>query len=108
MFVDLKNALIIVEGRNDKLQLLKFLPNSTVIFCTNGTMDEEDLLDLLEPYEDYMFVTLFDADKNGDKLRKVMNRIYPEAIQLEIPKQFKQVEETPVTILQQLIKTITK
>ena len=96
--------LFIVEGKSDKQKLEQILNNNVSILCTNGTIDEEDLLDLLEHYEQYDFVTFFDADKNGNKLRKVMNRIYPEAIQLQIPKQFKEVAETPIAVLHDLLK----
>ena len=97
-------VLFIVEGKSDKQKLEQILQNSVPIICTNGTIDEEDLLTLLERYEQYDFVTIFDADKNGDKLRKLMNRVYPEAIQLQIPKQYKEVAETPIPILIDLLK----
>ena len=96
--------LFIVEGKSDKEKLEQILKNNVPIICTNGTIDEEDLLDLLEHYEQYDFVTFFDADKNGEKLRKVMKRVYPEAIQLQIPKQFKEVAETPIAVLIDLLK----
>ena len=97
-------VLFIVEGKSDKQKLEQILNNNVPIICTNGTIDEEDLLDLLERYEQYDFVTFFDADKNGEKLRKIMKRIYPEAIQLQIPKQFKEVAETPIAVLLDLLK----
>ena len=97
-------VLFIVEGKSDKQKLEQLLNHNVPIICTNGTIDEEDLLELLERYEIYDFVTLFDADKNGDKLRKVMKRVYPEAKQLQIPKQYKEVAETPIGILLDLLK----
>ncbi len=97
-------VLFIVEGKSDKQKLEQILQKNVPIICTNGTIDEEDLLSLLERYEQYDFVTIFDADKNGDKLRKLMNRVYPEAIQLQIPKQFKEVAETPIPVLIDLLK----
>lgn len=103
MYLD-EHVLFIVEGKSDKQKLEQILNNNVPILCTNGTIDEEDLLDLLEQYEQYDFVTFFDADKNGEKLRKVMNRIYPESIQLQIPKQFKEVAETPIAVLLDLLK----
>lgn len=96
--------ILIVEGKSDKQQLYKFIPQTVPIICTNGTKDEEALLDLLEPYEQFNFITLFDADRNGEKLRKIMNRIYPEALQLIIPIEYKEVAETPINVLQQLMR----
>jgi toprim domain protein len=100
--------LFIVEGKTDKRRLLQFLPPSTNILVTNGYVDEERLLDLLEPYEEYEFVTLFDADANGDFYRQLMNRIYPEAVQIQIPLKYKEVAETPVSVLQKLISESIK
>ena len=97
-------VLFIVEGKSDKHKLEQILNINVPIISTNGTIDEEDLLELLESYEMYDFVTIFDADKNGDKLRKVMKRVYPEARQLQIPKQYKEVAETPIGILVDLLK----
>ena len=49
--VDIK--CIIVEGRSDKLKITSLLAEQVLILCTNGTIDEEALLELLEPYEDW-------------------------------------------------------
>lgn len=103
-----ESILFIVEGKTDRQRLLTFLPGDAQILCTNGTIDEEALLDLLEPYEHLNFVTLFDVDKNGEHYRKLMKRIYPEAIQLVIPTQYREVAETPVPILQELIASLPK
>lgn len=94
----------IVEGKSDKQKLKHILPEHAIILCTNGTISEDDLLNLVEPFEMHEFVTLFDADKNGEKLRKLMNRIYPEATQLKIPSEYKEVAETPEHIIRTLLK----
>lgn len=97
---------IIVEGRSDKLKIKQVLAENAMILCTNGTISEDDLLQLLEPYEMHTLITMFDADKNGQKLRQLMNRIYPEAIQLIIPVEYIEVAETPVHIIRKLLKQI--
>lgn len=102
----LDSVLFIVEGRSDKDKLLEFLPSDANIVCTNGTMDEEDFLVLLEPYEGLEFVTLFDADRSGEKLRKTMKRIYPESLQLIIPTEYREVAETPAEILLELMQCV--
>ena len=94
---------IIVEGRSDKLKIAPLFAEEVVIVCTNGTIDEEALLDLLEPFEQYELYTLFDADKSGDRLRKTMMRCYSEAIQLTIPKQYIEVAQTPANILAEIL-----
>ncbi len=95
---------IVVEGRADKLRLVPILAEEVTILCTNGTISEVDLIDLLEAFEHDEIVTFFDADKNGEKLRKLMNRVYPEAKQYTIPAQYIEVEKTPTAILRDLLK----
>lgn len=97
---------IIVEGRSDKLHVQSVLAEEAVIICTNGTISEDMLLNLLEPYEHLDFITLFDTDKNGEKLRKLMRRCYPEALQLVIPAEYIEVAETPIEIIKQLLSEI--
>lgn len=101
----MQTICFVVEGKSDKQKLLRILPDSAIILCTNGTISEEDMLTLLEPFEQtHQYVTLFDADKNGQKLRDLMNRIYPEALQLIIPLQYKEVAETPTRIIRSMFK----
>lgn len=97
---------IIVEGLSDKQQLEEVLAQEAIILCTNGTISEDALLELLEPYEDLDFYTLFDVDKSGEKLRKLMKRVYSDAIQLEIPKQYLEVAKTPKYVLAKLLDEV--
>lgn len=94
---------IVVEGRADKLRLIPILAEEVKIICTNGTISEVNLIDLMEDYEQDEIITMFDADKNGEKLRKLMNRAYPEATQLIIPHEYVQVEKTPAKILRDIL-----
>lgn len=94
---------LVVEGRADKLRLIPILAEDVTIICTNGTISEVNLIDLLEEYEQDEIITMFDADKNGEKLRKLMNRAYPEATQLIIPHEYVEVEKTPTKILRDIL-----
>lgn len=94
---------IIVEGRSDKLKIEPILAEDVMIVCTNGTIGEDALLSLIEPYEQCKLYTLFDADKSGEKLRKLTNRLYSEATHLFIPKTFIEVANTPRKVLAQLL-----
>ena len=94
---------LVVEGRADKLRLIPILAEDVTIICTNGTISEVNLIDLLEDYEQDEIITMFDADKNGEKLRKLMNRAYPEATQLIIPHEYVEVEKTPTKILRDIL-----
>ncbi|WP_097073859.1 toprim domain-containing protein [Ureibacillus xyleni] len=94
---------IIVEGRSDKLNIEPIFAEDVQIICTNGTISEDALLDLLEPFEECRFYTLFDADKSGEKLRKLTKRIYSEAVHLFIPRTYIEVANAPKKVLAQLL-----
>lgn len=95
---------IIVEGRADKLKVSQVLAEQVLILCTNGTIGEQTLLELLEPYEELQFYTMFDRDTSGEKLRTLMRRTYSDAVQIVIPKPYIEVEGTPHTVLAQLLR----
>lgn len=95
---------IVVEGRSDKLKIAPLFAEPVKILCTNGTISEDDLIDLIDNYVHDELVTMFDMDKNGEKLRKLMKRVYPEAKQLTIPKEYIEVAETPTPILRRLLQ----
>ena len=101
--MDTDMKCLIVEGRTDKLQIEPILDEPVIILCTNGTMDTEALEDLIEPYEYCQLYTLFDADKSGAFLRKVMDRVYPEARQLQTLNMYKEVATTPRSILGKIL-----
>ena len=101
---DYLDLCFIVEGKSDKEKIKPLVPIDAIILCTNGTISEDDLLELVEPYDMYELITLFDADKNGEKLRKLIRKVYPEATQIEIPMNYKEVAETPTHILKDLLK----
>jgi len=95
---------IIVEGRSDMLKLAPILAEDVKIVCTNGTISEEALLELIEPYEECQLYTFFDADQSGEKLRKLMKRIYSEATHLNAPRTYMDVANAPRQVLAQLLK----
>lgn len=100
----MEQICLIVEGRSDKVHLQRLVANNVHIICTNGTKDEEALIDLIEPYEYEQLFTFFDRDKSGDYLRKQMRKVYSEATQLELVAPFIGVAETPITVLRQILK----
>jgi len=91
----LPDKVLIVEGRQDKLQIAPLLTESIPIICTNGTISASKLEELLTPYEQYDLYTLFDEDYSGDRLRALMKKEYPEAYHLRTLSLYRQVETTP-------------
>lgn len=90
---------IIVEGRSDKLKLAPIFAENVEIVCTNGTISEDALLELIEPYEECKIYTFFDADKSGERLRSLTKRIYSEAVHLLIPRTYIEVANAPSKVL---------
>lgn len=99
----MEQICLIVEGRSDKLQLQRIVAGNVHILCTNGTIDEEALIDLIEPIEYTKLATFFDRDKTGDYLRKLMKRVYSEAQQLQLPAPYIGVAEAPISVLKSVI-----
>lgn len=95
---------IVVEGRSDMLKLKPLLLEKVLIVYTNGTVDEEAMIELLESYSGYELYCFFDRDKSGDKLRKVMKRAYSEAIHMQLPTPFIEVANTPSPLLKEILK----
>lgn len=91
---------LLVEGRADKLQVQPLLQaNEVTIICTNGTISEHALEQILEPIEQHEIFTLFDADYTGNRLRDMMQRLLPEAENLHTDAYYIEVERTPRLIL---------
>jgi toprim domain protein len=100
----LEQICLIVEGRSDKAHLQRLVANNVHIICTNGTKDEEALIELIEPYDYALLFTFFDRDKSGDYLRKQMRKVYSEATQLELMPPYVGVAETPLSVLRLILK----
>lgn len=95
---------IVVEGRSDMLKLKSLVKNNALIVYTNGTVDEEAMIELLEQYDGYELYCFFDRDKSGDKLRKVMKRAYSEAIHMQLPAPYIEVANAPMHLLREILK----
>lgn len=95
---------IIVEGRSDMLKLAPIISEDVQIVCTNGTISEDALLELIEPYEECKLYTFFDADKSGERLRNLTKRIYSEAVHLFIPRTYIEVANVPSKVLAQRLR----
>ncbi|WP_010306684.1 hypothetical protein [Kurthia senegalensis] len=95
--------VLFVEGRQDKLQILPVLDEPIEIVCTNGTVSASRLEELLAPYEGCDLYVLFDADESGEKSRKLMKRVEPNAIHLYTRREYKQVEHTPRNYLAHIL-----
>lgn len=98
------NRVIVVEGKQDKLQLQPILLEPTIIVCTNGTSSSNRLEELLEPYETLEIYVFFDADEAGNKQRKLLKKSYPEVNHLYTLERFNEVERTPRIHLAEILQ----
>ena len=95
--------VIVVEGRSDKIRIAPLIAEPVTILCTNGTVSATRLEEMLLPYEGLDIIILVDADKSGEKLRKLVKREFPEARHFYIDRSYKEVAATPLRILLDVI-----
>ncbi|MDN7247249.1 toprim domain-containing protein [Planococcus shenhongbingii] len=93
------DKVIVVEGLTDKTRIAPLIAEPVTIVCTNGTVSASRLEELLLPYEGLDIIILVDADKSGERLRKLVKREFPEARHFYINRSYKEVAATPIRIL---------
>lgn len=98
--------VILVEGRSDKLQLLRLLDESPEIICTNGTISNVKLEEILSPYDEFPIYAFLDADKSGEQIRSIVRKEYPEAIHLYTNPMYCEVANTPFKVLASILKRV--
>ncbi|WP_313892916.1 toprim domain-containing protein [Psychrobacillus sp.] len=96
--------IILVEGRSDKLRLLSLLDETPEIICTNGTISNVKLEEILSPYDGLPIYAFLDADKSGEQIRSVVKKEYPEAIHLYTNPMYCEVANTPKKVLASILK----
>ena len=91
--------VIVVEGISDKSRIAPLIAEPVTIICTNGTVSATRLEELLLPYEGLDIIILVDADKSGERLRKLVKREFPEARHFYVNRSYKEIATTPIRIL---------
>ncbi|RXZ84339.1 DNA primase [Paenibacillaceae bacterium] len=90
---------IIVEGKNDRIQLRKVLSDRVPIFCTLGTPGSAQIERLKKETgkkEVYLFM---DNDSSGKKIRGILCDVFPDAEQIYTRRGYSGVEGTPADYL---------
>ncbi|WP_277585630.1 toprim domain-containing protein [Psychrobacillus antarcticus] len=106
MAIVFSEKVILVEGRSDKLKLLKLLDEASEIICTNGTISNVKLEEILSPYDGLPIYAFLDADKSGEQIRSVVKKEYPEAIHLYTNPVYSEVASTPFKVLASILKSV--
>ncbi len=86
---------IIVEGKNDVLQLKRLLKDEVLILCTFGIPGTDRMEQLLEDAGDLPVYLLTDNDDSGRRIRGVLRDIFPDAEHIYTNKGYAGVEGTP-------------
>ncbi|NBI28901.1 toprim domain-containing protein [Chengkuizengella marina] len=89
------DAVIIVEGTNDRIHLRKFLSEEIEILCTNGTLNSHRLEKLIQQTIEKQIFIFTDNDIAGKKIRKTLAEVFPDAEHLYTKKEYAGVEGTP-------------
>ncbi|MFN7249698.1 MAG: toprim domain-containing protein [Anaerobacillus sp.] len=99
----MEEKVLIVEGTSDRKRVKQVLQEQVHIICTNGTLSIEKLEDLIFPIEDEDVYILVDEDESGEKLRRQLKRELPNATHLYTEKEYRQIEDTPLDYLAQIL-----
>ncbi|EQB20785.1 Toprim domain protein [Dehalobacter sp. UNSWDHB] len=95
---------IIVEGKTDREQLLKVLDEPVEIICTYGTINPTSLEMLIDEEKYNEIYVLVDADEPGNKLRRSIKNIYPNARHLYTRRMYREVASTPFEEIYDILK----
>lgn len=90
------DKVIIVEGSSDRKKVKQVLNQDVDVICTNGTISQVKLDELVEELEERDVYIFFDADDSGERLRKRFKRELPEAKHIYINKMYREVENAPL------------
>lgn len=96
--------IIIVEGTSDRDRLQQLLDEPVEFIVTYGTLSEEKIESRILPVEHEEVYIFVDADYAGNKLRKQLRTILPNAQHLYTRKIYKEIATTPE---EHLIKVLT-
>jgi toprim domain protein len=97
------DKVLIVEGTSDKRKIEKIVREPIDIICTNGTISQNRLDELMDHLLDQEIYILADADDAGEKLRKRLKREFPEAKHLYIHKMYREVAAAPIQHLVEVL-----
>jgi len=101
----MSDALIIVEGKNDRKRLSRLLSPHIEIQCTYGTLNSERIESLRKIAGDRHVYLFLDNDASGRRIRGMLADVFPEADHIYTRKGYQGVEGTPEDyLIQQLEK----
>lgn len=97
--------VIIVEGKNDRSRLSRFLVKEVPIYCTYGTPGTKQMQQLIKKVGDKSVFIFTDNDESGKRIRGILRDAFPDAEQLYTKSGYAGVEGTPD---EQIIRQLEK
>ncbi len=98
------DAVLIVEGKNDRARLQKVLDERISILCTYGTPGTIRMEKLKKEAHSRQVYIFTDNDPPGRKIRALLGDAFPDAIQIYTRKGYAGVEGTPEEYLMQQLE----
>lgn len=89
------DAVIIVEGKNDRNQLKRVLDDTIPIYCTFGTPGTQQLETLIKQVGHRQVYIFTDNDSSGKRIRGILSDLFPDAEHIYTRKSYPGVEHTP-------------
>lgn len=97
--------LIIVEGKNDRTQLRRVVPEDIPIVATYGIPNQIRLEQIRRMARHCTVVVMTDADAAGRRIRRILKEVFPDAVDIYTKPGFNGVEHTPIEfLLERLIR----
>ncbi len=98
--------LVIVEGKNDKRQIQRVLPDNVVIATTFGIPNAERLERIRHAAENRTVIILTDQDAAGRRIRRSVLEMIPDAINIYTKSGYNGVEHTPLEYLEERFRKV--
>ncbi|MBX6395039.1 MAG: ADP-ribosylglycohydrolase family protein [Alicyclobacillaceae bacterium] len=95
---------ILVEGKHDRAQLRRLVPDDVLILCTNGIPSHEKLMTLRKQVGSRQAVILTDHDPSGKRIRRLLAEVFPDALHVYTKAGYAGVEGTPLEYLEKQLE----
>ncbi|CAM3148840.1 ribonuclease M5 [Lactobacillus bombicola] len=81
------NAVVVVEGKDDTIRLKQFFPGIETIETNGSDVPDAVLVELKELAKKRDIIVLTDPDLNGERIRRLVTEVVPNAKQAFITRQ---------------------
>ena len=98
--------VVIVEGKNDRHRLQQILSPAVPIYATYGIPGTERLEKLKKEAGHRQVVILTDQDAAGQRIRRMLREVFPDAINIYTKRSYNGVEHTPVDFLAERFRRV--